>query len=104
MKPLVRALLIEGVPLWLDRPGHGDSHFNFDAAYIERHDIADLQRRAPWTGRFWKRVGNVMPYSLFVPLPHAEPASAKALAPVRSADEVPLRPVRRLAIDEVEHR
>ena len=48
VKPLVRALLIEGVPLWLDRPGHGDSHFNFDAAYIERHDIASLQAGRPF--------------------------------------------------------
>lgn len=48
VKPLVRALLIEGAPLWLDRPGHGDSHFNFDAAYIERHDIAGLQAGRPF--------------------------------------------------------
>lgn len=48
VKPLVRALLFEGVPLWLDRPGHGDSHFNFDASFIERHDIAGLQAGRPF--------------------------------------------------------
>lgn len=48
IKPLVRALLIEGVALWLDRPGHGDSHFNFDSAYIEHHDIVGLQAGKPF--------------------------------------------------------
>ena len=48
VKPLVRALLIERVPLWLDRPGYGESHFNFDAAYIERHDIVGLQAGRPF--------------------------------------------------------
>ena len=48
IKPLVRALLVEGVPLWLDRPGYGDSHFNFDAGYIERHDITGLRAGRPF--------------------------------------------------------
>jgi hypothetical protein len=48
VKPLVRALLIEKVPLWLDRPGCGESHFNFDAEYIERHGIAGLQAGRPF--------------------------------------------------------
>jgi len=48
VKPLVQALLLEGVPLWLDRPGQGESHFNFDAAYIERYDIAGLQAGRPF--------------------------------------------------------
>jgi len=40
--------VVEGVPLWLDRPGFGDSHFNFDTNYIERHDIAGLRAGRPF--------------------------------------------------------
>ncbi len=43
VKPLVHALAIEGVRLWLDRPGAGDSHFNFDDAFIARHGIQGLR-------------------------------------------------------------
>ena len=39
VKPLVHALAIEGVRLWLDRPGAGDSHLNFDEEFIHRHGI-----------------------------------------------------------------
>ena len=43
VKPLVHALAIEGVRLWLDRPGAGDSHLNFDEEFIHRHGIESLR-------------------------------------------------------------
>lgn len=48
IKPLVHALAIEGVRLWLDRPGVGDSHFNFDQAVIDRYGIQGLQSGVDW--------------------------------------------------------
>lgn len=48
VKPLVEALIMEGITVWLDRPGHGDSHFNFDEDYIHRHGIRSLATGQAW--------------------------------------------------------
>lgn len=48
VRPLVEALAMEGVRLWIDRPGHGESHFNFDQDFIERHGIRGLESGQPW--------------------------------------------------------
>jgi hypothetical protein len=43
VKPLVEALLLLGVRLWLDRPGYGESHFGFDQDFIQLHRIRSLR-------------------------------------------------------------
>ena len=48
IRPLAKALALEGVQLWLDRPGHGPNHFNFDRDFISSHNIRDLQSGKPW--------------------------------------------------------
>jgi TIR domain len=48
VRPLAHALALEGVRLWLDRPGVGDSHFNFDDAFLQRHGIQGLQAGVGW--------------------------------------------------------
>jgi len=42
VRPLVQALVWHKIRVWIDRPGHGDSHFGFDQAYIERNGILGL--------------------------------------------------------------
>ena len=48
VRPLVRALALEGMQLWLDRPGYGKSHFNFDRNFISRYHIRELETGKPW--------------------------------------------------------
>lgn len=48
VKPLVEALAIEGVKLWLDRPGHGENHFGFDQNFIDKYEIISLQTGQEW--------------------------------------------------------
>lgn len=48
IRSLVKALAFEGIQLWLDRPGYGGSHFNFDQEFILRHNIRALQ-----SGKLW---------------------------------------------------
>src|SRR5262249_50814065 len=48
VKPLVEALVMLGVQVWIDRPGYGDSHFNFDQAFIERYGILGLRSGENW--------------------------------------------------------
>ena len=43
VKPLVEALVIEGVKVWIDRPGHGESHFGFDSSYIRENQIRGIR-------------------------------------------------------------
>src|SRR5471030_2746184 len=42
VRPLVLALAREGVPLSLDRPGYGESHFNLNQELINRYGIRSL--------------------------------------------------------------
>lgn len=48
VRPLVMALAREGLPLWLDRPGIGDSHFDFEPAFLQQHDIEGLRAGEPF--------------------------------------------------------
>lgn len=48
LKPLIEALALQGVKLWLDRPGHGESHFNLNQDFIDRHGIEGLKVGLPW--------------------------------------------------------
>jgi hypothetical protein len=43
VRPLVQALAFLGLKVWIDRPGYGQSHFNFDQAFIERYTIQGLR-------------------------------------------------------------
>ena len=49
VRPLVEALALQGLNLWLDRPGHGSSHFNFDDDFIERFGIRSLPSGERWS-------------------------------------------------------
>jgi hypothetical protein len=42
VRPLAEALLLQDLSLWLDRPGHGESHFGFDESFIRQHSILGL--------------------------------------------------------------
>jgi hypothetical protein len=42
IKPLIEALALQGVKLWIDRPGSGATDFNFDQAFIERYGILGI--------------------------------------------------------------
>jgi hypothetical protein len=48
VRPVAEALLWLGVKLWLDRPGHGESHFGFDQDFIQKHQILSLQAGLGW--------------------------------------------------------
>lgn len=48
VRPIAHALALEGVALWLDRPGLGDNHFNFDGAFVDRYGIRGLRPGRPW--------------------------------------------------------
>ena len=43
IRPVVQALLLEGVSLWVDRPGFGPSHLGFDTDFIQRYGIGHLK-------------------------------------------------------------
>lgn len=48
VRPLAQALAIEGVALWLDRPGPGPGSFGFDEAFVRRHAVRGLRPGRPW--------------------------------------------------------
>jgi hypothetical protein len=48
VKPLVEALVMEGVKLWIDRPGYGENHFNFDRDFIDRYLVEGLRAGEPF--------------------------------------------------------
>jgi hypothetical protein len=48
VRPIVCALAMEEVPLWVDRPGYGESHFDFDQRFIETHQIRSLHAGQSW--------------------------------------------------------
>jgi hypothetical protein len=48
IRPLVEALVLQGVKVWLDRPGHGDNHFGFDQDFIDRYRIRSLRAGLDW--------------------------------------------------------
>lgn len=48
VRPLVEALALLGLPLWIDRPGRGESHFNFDQDFIDRFGIRGLRTGQDW--------------------------------------------------------
>jgi tetratricopeptide (TPR) repeat protein len=49
VRPLVMALLVEKLPLWVDRPGHGEHDFHLSHAFIERHALGHLPLGQLWT-------------------------------------------------------
>lgn len=48
VRPLVEALAMQGIKLWIDRPGYGDSHFDFDQDFIDRYGIKSLTSGLTW--------------------------------------------------------
>ena len=48
VKPLVQALAIEGVSLWLDRPGSGPNDFQLPPEFVARHEIQCLRLGQDW--------------------------------------------------------
>ncbi|MNO85071.1 hypothetical protein D3C76_764310 [compost metagenome] len=48
VRPLVQALALEGLSLWLDRPGSGANNFQLDEAFIRRYDIQGLLAGEDW--------------------------------------------------------
>jgi WD40 repeat protein len=48
VRPLVQALAIEGVLLWLDRPGSGPNDFQLPPDFISRHQIRSLRLGQDW--------------------------------------------------------
>jgi hypothetical protein len=48
IKPIVVALVMRGIKVWIDRPGHGESHFNFDQEFIDRYGIQGLKTGLNW--------------------------------------------------------
>lgn len=49
VRPLVMALLVEQLPLWVDRPGHGEHDFDLSHAFIQRHGLGQLPLGQLWT-------------------------------------------------------
>lgn len=49
VRPIVEALVIEGEPVWIDRPGAGEFNFGFDQEYIARNDIDHLRSGNSWS-------------------------------------------------------
>jgi hypothetical protein len=44
IRPLIEALTIHhSMTFWLDRPGHGESHFGFDRDFIEKYGIIGIK-------------------------------------------------------------
>ncbi|WP_292532513.1 toll/interleukin-1 receptor domain-containing protein [Methylocystis sp.] len=48
VKPVAEALLLQGVSLWLDRPGQGEGNFGFSEDFIDQHSISSLVAGRPW--------------------------------------------------------
>lgn len=48
VRPLVQALAIEGVSLWLDRPGSGPNDFQLAPEFVSRHQIQCLRLGLDW--------------------------------------------------------
>lgn len=48
VRPLVEALVLQGIQVWIDRPGHGNSSFGFDHEYIQRYHILGLRSGEDW--------------------------------------------------------
>ena len=48
VKPLAEALLLQGVTLWLDRPGYGKGNFGFSQDFIDQYSIDGLVAGRPW--------------------------------------------------------
>lgn len=49
VRPLVEALVTEGEPVWIDRPGHGSGNLGLDQSYIAANGIDYLQSGNPWS-------------------------------------------------------
>ena len=48
VRPLVQALAIEGVSLWIDRPGSGPDDFQLPPEFVSRHQIHYLRLGQDW--------------------------------------------------------
>lgn len=48
IRPLAQALLLEGVSLWIDRPGVGESGMGFGETFLQRHAVKSLRPGKPW--------------------------------------------------------
>lgn len=62
IRPVVHALLLEGVSLWVDRPGFGPSHLGFDTEFIRRHGIGFLKPGR----RYQEQIRQALKHSSFV--------------------------------------
>jgi hypothetical protein len=49
IRPIVEALVIEGEPVWIDRPGYGECNFGFTQEYIALNDIDHLRSGNSWS-------------------------------------------------------
>lgn len=49
IKPIVEALLMEGEPVWIDRPGAGENNFGFDQAFISSNPIEFMGSGTPYS-------------------------------------------------------
>lgn len=49
VKPIVEALLMEGEPVWIDRPGLGANNFGFSAKFISSNPIDFLGSGTPYS-------------------------------------------------------
>lgn len=48
IRPLAHALLLEGVRLWIDRPGESEFGMGFDEVFLRRHGVASLRPGELW--------------------------------------------------------
>ena len=48
IRPLAHALLLEGVRLWIDRPGAGESGMGFDESFLRHQSVKGIQTGEPW--------------------------------------------------------
>lgn len=48
VRPLAQALAMEGLSLWLDRPGSGANNFQLEEDFIRKHDIQGLVAGSDW--------------------------------------------------------
>src|SRR5690349_18307623 len=58
VRPLVEALLLQGMQVWVDRPGHGDNNFGFDDEFIKRYQILGLHSGEGWDQQISRAVAN----------------------------------------------
>ena len=49
VRPVVEALVDEGVRVWIDRPGAGEDNFGFEQDYIEKNNIDFLLSGNSWS-------------------------------------------------------